>query len=144
MTTEEKIKAFIAIVGLAGFLFGVYEFIQVRAIEARKPYLERKLAWCEEAVETTARIANAETPARDDIDRFWQMYWGVMGLIEKKSVTDAMVSFGRKLPNLEALAKSGESASGQGASLRKNSLDLAHACRVELSLEWSPIWSRSD
>ena len=65
MSIEDRIKAFIAVVGLAGFLFGVYEFMQTRAIEARLPYLEKKLKWCEDAVVVASRIAVADAPVAD-------------------------------------------------------------------------------
>lgn len=141
MTVENTIKSFGALVALAGFIFGVFKFLQVQAIEAEKPYLERKLAWCEEAVETTSRIAISSTPSDVDIVRFWEMYWGVMGMIENESVTPAMIAFGEALkagePAMDA-AKNDPHASG----LTKRSLDLAHACRRELSLEWSTSWAR--
>ena len=83
LSVENWIKSFVALIGLATFLFGIVKFVQVQAVEAEKPYLERKLAWCEQAVETTAIISTSIEPAQEDLDRFWQMYWGVMGLIER-------------------------------------------------------------
>ncbi|WP_157937573.1 hypothetical protein [Oceaniglobus roseus] len=142
MSAETLIKAFVAVVGLAGLLVGVFQFVRVQAVEARTPYLERKLAWCEEAVETTSRIAVAADPAPADQERFWQMYWGVMGLIEKHSITTAMIDFGKALRSSgaeKAPTGSGESA----APLSALSLALAHACRRELSAEWSPSWALS-
>ena len=130
MTIDTSIKAFVAIVGLASLIFGIVQFLKVQAVEAEKPYLERKLAWCEEAVETAARIANAQPPDPNDVRRFWEMYWGVMGMIEGGPVTLAMVAFGNGLR-------------GGDAQLPEKSLAIAHACRSELSAEWSPIWSRS-
>ncbi|MEQ8332533.1 hypothetical protein [Nisaea sp.] len=138
MTAENTIKAFVALVGLAGFVFGVGKFLEVQAVEAERPYLEKKLAWCEEAVETTSRISTSAEPSQKDIDRFWQMYWGVMGLIEKKSITSAMVEFGAGLKTLP-LAEAG---SKDLPSMKRKSLALAHACRRELSEEWSPSWSK--
>ena len=140
MTTDEKLKALSAVVAVAGLLWGIYSFIQLQAIGAAKPYLEKKLAWCETAVQTTARIANANPMPPEEIQRFWQMYWGVMGLIEKQPITDAMIAFGKELP--PSPPEIGAAASGAPpAGLRLKSLDLAHACRHELSKEWSPQWS---
>lgn len=135
MTVETTIKAIGVTVATAGLLFGIIEFVRVQEIEAQKPYLERKLAWCEEAVETAARIANAQPLDPKDVTRFWQMYWGVMGLIEKQSITVAMVDYGTTLRTITGEA-------GSNNALRRKSLNLAHACRKELSHEWSPSWSR--
>ena len=142
MTTDEKIKTVTAVVALAGLLWGVYSFIQVQAIGAAKPYLERKLAWCEAAVETTSRIATADPIVAADVQRFWQMYWGVMGLIEKQAITNAMVDFGEGLAKAQSAASDQESPPGPPKGLTTMSLALAHACRTELSLEWSANWSR--
>jgi hypothetical protein len=139
MTTDEKIKAITAAIALAGFLWGVYSFIQLRAVEAAEPYLVKKLAWCETAVETTARIANADQIVDADVERLWQMYWGVMGLIEKEAVRKAMIEFAQEIQEPQSLADG--TKGGAHTELQKRSLALAHACKHELSLEWSPIWS---
>jgi hypothetical protein len=130
----------VALVGLAGFVFGVVQFVQIQAVEAEKPYLERKLAWCEEAVETTSRLANSVEPVQADIERFWQMYWGVMGLIEKETITAAMIDFGQSLRKLAPSAGGSNDTESQLSDLRGKSLSLAHACRKELASEWSPSW----
>jgi hypothetical protein len=137
MTNDERIKALAAVVGLGGLLTGAYQFLQVQAIEAARPYLEKKLQWCEEAVETTAVIATSEVPDDLDVRRFWEMYWGVMGLIEKVPITDAMIAFGEVLRTGAATPDA-----ARRAALTGRSLDLAHACRAELAAEWSPFWAR--
>jgi hypothetical protein len=141
MTTENKIKAFVAIISLAAFFFSVFQFLNIQSIEAKKPYLTKKLAWCEEAVNTSARIANASVRSDTDIARFWEMYWGVMGMIERENVTLAMVAFGDAL-NAGEEAGATSKIDGPISGLTSRSLDLAHACRKELSLEWSPSWAR--
>jgi hypothetical protein len=142
MTTDEKIKAITTALAVATLVWSAYSFIQLRAVEAAKPYLEKKLAWCEDAVKVTSRLANASPMQPADVETFWQMYWGVMGLIEKDSITNAMIAFGKDLP-APPIATSGGNAPGAApASLKTKSLTLAHACRQELSQEWSPSWSR--
>ncbi|WP_306258488.1 hypothetical protein [Pararhizobium sp. IMCC21322] len=143
MTIADTIKGFVALIGLAGFVFGVVKFLEVQAVEAERPYLEKKLAWCEEAVETTSRIATSAQPSQKDIERFRQMYWGVMGLIEKASITTAMVEFGKSLDSLPSPAEGSKDLTEHLAGTRGKSLALAHACRKELSAEWSPSWSIS-
>lgn len=143
MTFENAIKGFVAVVGLAGFVFGVVQFVAVQAVESEKPYLEKKLLWCEEAVETTSKIATSLEPPAEEIERFWQMYWGVMGLIEKASITTAMVEFGDSLRALPPAEEGSKDPTGHLAGMQSESLALAHACRKELSAEWSPSWSLS-
>lgn len=144
MKFENAVKALVAVVGVAGFVFGVIKFLEVQAVEAEKPYLQKKLVWCEEAVETASRIATADTPKPEDVERFWQMYFGVMGFIEKQSITCAMIGYGDLLDSMPRAIK--EVAVVEGCprpqdNLRHQSLALAHACRKELSQEWSPSWA---
>ena len=70
------------------------------------------------------------------------MYWGVMGMIENDSITQAMVAFGGALSAAKPEGTSPEKPVAPPMILRRLSLDLAHACRRELSVEWSPHWSR--
>lgn len=141
MVIESILKGLVALVGLAGFVFGVVKFLEVQAVEAEKPYLERKLVWCEQAVETASRIATSVEPSQTDIDRFWQMYWGVMGLIEKISISTAMVEFGDALKDLQSNPGGSRDLLSHRDGIQRKSLALAHACRRELSAEWSPSWS---
>ena len=61
-------------------------------------YLQAKLKWSEEAVETASLIATSDTVApAAKMARFWQLYWGVMGLVENEQVTQAMIGFGNAL-----------------------------------------------
>jgi len=109
-------------------------------VEAARPYLERKLKWCEEAVETAAGIAvhgrestltsPPGAPSIRRTERFWALYWGLMGMVENQEITSAMVAFGNNL-------KTGE-ANADGAK----ALDIAHACRSEMARSWSPVWRR--
>lgn len=142
MNTDEKIKAISAVVALAGLFWGVISFIQVQAISAAKPYLEKKLAWCESAVETAASLANAETMDPAQVQRFWEMYFGVMGLIEKEAIKNAMIAFGHELKYAQPNASPSVPVAPPRI-LKTKSLALAHACRDELSREWSAQWARS-
>ena len=143
MSDENVIKGFAALVGLAGLIIGLVKFLEVQSVEAKRPYLERKLAWCEQAVETTARISTSADPSQKDIYRFWQMYWGVMGLIENASINSAMVDFGDGLKNQPTAEEGSNYLPSYLSGMRGKSVALAHACRKELSAEWSPSWSIS-
>lgn len=142
MTADVAIKALAVAVTLIGLLIGAFQFLQVQAIQAAKPYLEKKLEWCAEAVETTARISSTPEPDQKALLRFWQMYWGVMGLIENQAVTAAMVDFGGLLREGGSQEGGAKDPGGPVEGLQGASLRLAHACRDELSREWSAKWAR--
>ena len=139
-TVEHWLKIAGVAVTLVGLLAGTYQFTRNQAIEAARPFLERKLKWCEEAVEVAAGIAahgrdstaTTTTPAPSvrRVDRFWALYWGVMGMVENQDITDAMVAFGDGLK------------SGAADSDTSRALAIAHACRNEMARAWSPAWRR--
>ena len=140
MTFEKKVGTVAAIISLAALFFSVIQFLKVQTIEAKKPYLEKKLEWCEEAVETASKIANSSTVTEGDTARFQELYWGVMGMIEKDEVTQAMKAFGKGLTSAGGFESN--KTEEQMRKLRLLSLELAHACREELSREWSASWAR--
>ena len=131
MISESQLKTITALIAILGLVFSIFQFIQVQKIEAAKPYLVKKLAWCEEIVEITSFIATAKTNPKDELLRFKQMYWGVLGLVEKKELSNAMISFDKALKAMEAQE-----------SLGNKSLTIAHACRKELTSEWSEKWAK--
>lgn len=128
MSTETVLKTLTALVAVCGLIFGVVKFMHIQQIEASRPYLEKKLEWCEEAVEMASSIATAGGRAQAEEQRFWQLYWGVMGLVENQAVTRAMVDFGAGLQS--------------GGNLTEKALAIAHACRTELANDWSSSWAR--
>jgi hypothetical protein len=130
---ERVLKIIGTIVTVGSLLFALAQFMISQSIEAKKPYLEKKLAWCEEATNTAAAISVRDREQVTDKEmRFWELYWGVMGLVENKEVTAAMIAFGKGL----------NGTIPEGESLRTLSLDIAHACRQELARDWSPAWGR--
>lgn len=128
MINELNLKTVSTLVAVFALAFGIVKFVRVQEIEAAKPYLERKLAWCEEAVETASRIANSGNGPEADARRFWELYWGVMGMVEKDEITNAMIAFGEELES--------------GEQLKSKALGIAHACRAELADDWSSSWAR--
>ncbi|MDA7427140.1 hypothetical protein PGB28_01620 [Primorskyibacter aestuariivivens] len=142
METETKIKLLAGLVGLAGFLFSVVQYVQVQRVNASAPYLERKLAWCEEAIETASAIATRRPAQVEDLARFEEMYWGVMGLIENAAITRAMDGFHTALANNAPDAEDVKSDPSSRKTLQGHALAIAHACRRELSHDWSSSWAR--
>ena len=123
---------------LVGLLAGTYQFTRNQAIDAARPFLERKLKWCEETVEVAAGIAVhvrdstalTTAPSVRRVDRFGALYWGVMGMVENQDITDAMVAFGNGLKSSTADSDTGRA------------LAIARACRNEMARDWSPVWRR--
>lgn len=151
---EELLKAATLVGVVASFFWGVYvwkdkserEIAQqrtdaerlsaTRRIEATKPFLERQLKLYTEASQVAAAIATtSDNAARGKaVNRFWQLYWGELALVENTEVEAAMVAFGAGLNN-----------KASPSELQQLSLTLAHACRFSLDKSWGiHAWSEPD
>jgi hypothetical protein len=109
---------------------------ETRRIESTRPFLERQLKLYTEATQIASAIATTkDSPERSKaLQRFWQLYYGELALVENKEVEAAMVRLGRAL-------QSGASAE----LLRGLSLQLAHRCRESLDRSWGvQAWSSPD
>jgi hypothetical protein len=129
---EHLVRIIGVVITVGTLLLGLWQFLVSKRVEAQKPYLEKKLAWCEEATNTAAALSTRDrSKILEKEARFWELYWGVMGLVENAEVTGAMIQFGKGLNGVDV-----------GKSLKELSLDIAHACRDELARDWSPLWRR--
>jgi hypothetical protein len=101
-----------------------------QAHERQKPFVEAQMKLYFEAAEAAAQIPRtADSGARGKlIQRFWQLYWGPLAVVEDEEVERAMVAYGRQLKKdpLDA------------SSLETLSLGVAHACRSSLKRLWVP------
>lgn len=107
---------------------------EARRLEASHSYLDRQIKLLEEATAVTARIAVAgsENAKAEDKQRFWELYWGALALVEGREVEFAMKRFGDILNGTT------------DGSLQNASLDLAHQCREELARSWNTeAWKRN-
>ena len=148
---------YLTILGAAGaFLWGAFTYFDgtrrerqkqldedrqataVQKIAASKPFLDRQLMLFEEATQCAAFIATSHADAHDRADRverFWQLYWGELALVEHGAVEASMKNFG------DALMKSPVDTN----ELQRLSLGIAHACRDELAKSWDiSHWSRGE
>lgn len=139
MNFDRTLKILVLLGAFGSFLWGVYQYsdatrarAEAQRLEASKPFLERQLALYSEATQVAARIATSD----DDsvkiaaIERFWQLYWGELALVEDVGVEKAMSRFGIALELMEL--------EGQ---LPELSLELAHACRKSLAKSWGvELW----
>src|SRR5437016_10086000 len=123
-----------ALVAVAGFLFGVYQYQKqqglnrMSATESRdreflRPLWEKQVALYFDASEAAATIATTSDPEerRKAEARFWTLYWGPLVMVESPEVSGAMKKFGNCLR-------------GEGdGDLRDLSLSLASAFQSSLT-----------
>jgi len=96
--------------------------------ERQRPFLERQLQHYFEASESASKVANLPDgkDRAEAVQKFWQLYWGPLAVVEDPEVERAMVDFGGAL----------RSETSDRAALQHRSLELAHACRGSLEKQW--------
>ena len=101
-----------------------------QAHERQKPFVELQMKYYFEAAETAAQIPRTadEKTRRKLVERFWQLYWGPLAVVEDEEVEGAMVAYGRQLRQDQRNA----------AGLETLALGIAHACRSSLKRLWVP------
>jgi hypothetical protein len=154
MTFEKWISIATVVGAVASFFWGVYQWrekssqeldarnresaglAETRKIEATKPFLERQLLLYSEATNIAAQVATKgdSEAGKKAQNRFWELYWGELALVENRKVETAMKRMG------DALLRN---ASTQ--ELEQASLAIAHACRESLDKSWGiKAWSSPD
>ena len=109
---------------------------QSRQLEATKPFHEKQLALYMEACIVSAKIATSSDQKEVDksTQRFWELYWGELALVENKEVETKMVELGK---GISRKANQGE--------LQQLALALSHACRRSLDKAWGiHVWTNPD
>lgn len=140
--TLELARKFLLILGPIGVaLWTVFEFSASARIEARKPFLERQLGLCLEATRVAAIIATAtdEEHRKKANDRFWELYWGELVIVENNEVKTAMNNFKHALDKLQTntpLNPERPESSIQGPQLETLSLLLGEKCRDLIAESW--------
>jgi hypothetical protein len=153
LTFDQWLKFFSIAGAIGSFVWGVWvwqdkadkernqarldaaKYAETRRVEAAKPFLDKQLTLFTEATQVASYIANAPSraSAARRIERFWQLYWGELPLVERGDVAKAMIAFGEGL-----------NAQQSPQVLRGLALDLAHACRDELAVSWgTDAWRRA-
>lgn len=151
-TAETLLKLLSPLLAVAAFVWGIYTYrdtsqqqlarqkadaertAETRRIEATRPYLDKQLTLYTEATKVTASLATTtdEKERAKSKKRFMELYWGELGLVERDSVSRAMVKFREAL---DRNASAGE--------LGILALAVAHACRDELAVSWgTDAWKR--
>ena len=121
-------------VTFATLVFGIYQYHSTKREEFRQAFWQKQYETYKEVTEIAAAIAIADDldAVKEERERFWQLYWGSMAIIENRNVFDAMVEFGEDLRDQTVR---GHSSSG----LLQLSYNLARACRESLKSTWEPV-----
>jgi hypothetical protein len=151
---EEILKLLAALGAIASFIWGVWVWqdksdkelqqqklearrrSESRRIEATQPFLERQLKLYTEVSQVAALIATSDDSYEKTkaTQRFWELYWGELALVENQEVESAMVAMGRSIEG-----------SAEHDERKQLSLQLAHACRKSLDRSWGiHAWSTPD
>jgi hypothetical protein len=103
--------------------------------ELRKRYWEEQISTYRDGCEMASKIAIANKigDVSSERKRFWQLYWGLMALVEHPEVEHAMTDFGGLLLQWE------EHPSEKPESITNSSSKLAHCFRKSLQKTWSPV-----
>ena len=105
-----------------------------REQESKKRYWEEQNQIYKEACDSAATIAAANSleEIREERKKFRRLYWGIMSLVENRSVEGAMVNFGQGLDDWELTKAKPE-------DMAKRAYTIAHCCRRSLQQTWSPV-----
>jgi hypothetical protein len=100
--------------------------IATTKLSAKQAFNSRHLELCAQASGDAGILATSKDESKKRLakDDFWQLYWGPLGIVEESDVATAMVSFGHCLEGNCA------------QSIEFLSLNLAHACRAEVSRDF--------
>src|SRR5262249_7708203 len=118
--------------------------------ESQKPFLERQLAFYFEAAKVTAKLATLPPiQTSDDFAkhrtledwawarrRFWELYWGELGVVESPEVASAMVDFGTALGEVEECVDAGGHCIEKQRGLKGYSITLSHKIRASVEQGW--------
>lgn len=115
----------------AGLVWGVTQFLVTKRIEARQAYLSYQLKTYQDAARVAAQLAtlpkdHAARPAA--LERFWELYWGELVLVEDPVVEARMAMFKRGMD-------------ADSSRLPEMAYCLAHSLRSSLASSWDvPEW----
>ena len=106
-----------------------------RRIEVQKPFLEKQLALYFEAAQVAGRLVSLKPGVgswSENENRFWELYWSELSMVESEAVEQAMVNVGTAL----TAYKSAPDSQPAKRALEKSIYDLAHAIRDGIAAAW--------
>jgi hypothetical protein len=132
---------FLGIIGsVVTFFYHWNSDLDTRIRESRKPFLELQLATYAKITPITAKITRLWSSRNDEtqktaykaaVDEFWDLYWGVLAMVEDENVERAMVMFGRSL-TADEKAPDSECAKNKQDII----LTLDHCARDSIAASW--------
>jgi hypothetical protein len=103
--------------------------------ESKRTYLEKQAEIYFEVVPLVSKLANAESAEvieKGDERRFWQIFWGEIGMVEDTGVAQAMDLFGKSLDAFQGRIDNEKCAKKK----RAISITLSHCVRKSLGDSW--------
>ena len=96
-------------------------------------FLKKQFELYVEAVSIVSRLANSNhyENRRDDLQRFWQLYWGDLGMVEDPKVEQAMIAVGKILTTEDEIP-----LADKMSRLKNASLELSHCVSKSLEVSW--------
>ncbi|MCH8090747.1 MAG: hypothetical protein IID53_16525 [Proteobacteria bacterium] len=96
-------------------------------------FLKKQFELYIEAVSVVSRLANTNhyENRKDDLQRYWQLYWGDLGMVEDPKVEQAMIAVGKIL-----MTEDKSPLADKMSRLKNASLDLSHCVSKSLEASW--------
>lgn len=114
---------------------------RVRLIEAQKPFLDKQLALYFETAQVIGRLVTETWPSdhwQADRQRFWQLYWSELTMVEHIEVATAMKAFGDQLALLDGNIQAKQPVDDKAVRrLQDLALNVARALRKGVENSWS-------
>jgi len=115
------------------------EASRVAIRESQKPFLERQLVFYFEAAKATGALSTRGPQDQEWASarkRFWELYWGELGVVESPQVARGMVAFGQTLKELEKCVDDRKTCDDLQRPLTGASIALAHNIRESIQAGW--------
>jgi hypothetical protein len=119
--------------------------LQAEAVqrESKRVFLEKQAEIYFEMVPLVSRLANVNSASlidEQDEKRFWELFWGELGMVEDVDVARAMDIFGQSLKDFQS-----RNPNSLCAEKRKSiSLTLSHCVRKSLGENWGVDFRAED
>jgi hypothetical protein len=108
--------------------------IKLAEFESQRPFYQRQLDYFGDAARAAAQVATlADGEKRESAkQRFWELYWGELGIVEKGEFAHAMVQFGEAL----RAEKDGQPVAVHSGGMTEAAYAIAKAARSEIADAW--------
>jgi hypothetical protein len=115
----------------ATLVIGGYRAFYSAFLEAKKDYLAKLAAYCEEVSDTVAQIVASDEYPKQHINKFWAYYYGKLILVEDENLENKMVDLGTVLEKTTE-----QSFRDRRKEIANAVLEVSGACRDLLKKSW--------